>query len=155
MTFLFVYNRGRKRGEAYEETGKAAGRNRAYGMKYDIRKRFRITEKQQKHLSNRCGEYGITEAEFLRRLLNADMGREGNWETKEEMLLRKQLIYEVNRIGSNINQIVKNANMHYYTEYEKKKLFAMMAKLIDLMGLEGGKKSGRCRDKNGSNGGGA
>lgn len=99
----------------------------------NVRKRLRITEEQQKHIENQCEKYGIKESEFLRRLIDADMGKKINIQTKEEFLAQKQLISEINHIGTNINQIVKNVNMHYYTDYEKKKLFAMTRKIIELL----------------------
>lgn len=102
-------------------------------MTKNVRKRFRITEEQQKHIESQCERYGIRESEFLRRLLDADMGKKMKVQTKEEFLAQKQLIYEINQIGTNINQIVKNVNMHYYTDYEKKKLFAMTRKIIELL----------------------
>lgn len=102
-------------------------------MTKNVRKRLRITEEQQKHIESQCETYGIKESEFLRRLIDADMGKKINIQTKEEFLAQKQLISEINHIGTNINQIVKNVNMHYYTDYEKKKLFAMTRKIIELL----------------------
>lgn len=76
--------------------------------------------------------YGIKYSEYIRRLIDEDMGKTVSVQTQEEFLAKKQLAYEINRIGNNINQIVRNVNMHYYTEYEKKKLFAMMQKIMEL-----------------------
>lgn len=47
-------------------------------------------------------------------------------------MLRKQLVYEVNAIGKNVNQIVHNFNSEFYNEFEKKKLFALLNKLMEL-----------------------
>lgn len=98
-----------------------------------VRKRFRITIEQQSHIEEQCKRYGIKESEFLRRLIDADRGKAVPAQTQEEFILKKQLIYEINRIGNNINQIVKNANMHFYTGHEKRKLFAMMKKVMELL----------------------
>lgn len=110
-----------------------SGNGRETAMTKNVRKRLRITEEQQKHIESQCEKYGIKESEFLRRLIDADMGKKINIQTKEEFLAKKQLTYEINQIGTNINQIVKNVNMHYYTDYEKKKLFAMTRKIIELL----------------------
>lgn len=101
-------------------------------MEKSIHKNIRITQKQWEHIQKRCDLYGINTSEYIRRLIDADIGKVVPVQTKEEFLIKKQMIYEVNRIGNNINQIVKNVNMHYYTEHEKKKLFAMMQKVMEL-----------------------
>ncbi len=97
-----------------------------------IHKNFRIREDQVLHLERQCKIYGINSSEYIRRLIDTDMGRAAPGQTKEAFLVHKQMVYEINRIGNNINQIVKNVNMHYYTDYEKKKLFALMNKIIEL-----------------------
>lgn len=106
-------------------------------MRKNIRMRFRITEKQKEQIDGRCTEYGINSSEYLRRLIDADMGKELPMQTREQLLARKELIYEINRIGNNINQIARNVNMLQYSEYEKKKLFAMSKKVMELLINEG------------------
>lgn len=98
-----------------------------------IHRNFRITEEQDAHMAKQSIRYGISASEYIRRLIDADMGKPVPERTQEEFLAHKELVYEINRIGTNINQIVKNVNMHYYTEYEKRKLFALMKKLINLL----------------------
>ena len=112
-------------------------------MEKTIPKHFRITAEQQKHLEMQCEKYGINSSEYLRRLIETDRGNKEQYSSQEDFLDRKQLIYEINRIGNNINQIVKNVNMHYYTEYEKKKLFALMKKVIELLDADGGSRNGK------------
>ena len=97
-----------------------------------IHKNFRIQEDQVLHMEGQCKIYGINSSEYIRRLIDTDMGKATPDQTKEAFLVHKQMVYEINRIGNNINQIVKNVNMHYYTDYEKKKLFALMNKIIEL-----------------------
>lgn len=101
-----------------------------------IHKNFRLTQEELAHMEKQCRVYGINSSEYIRKLIDSDMGKLPVVQTREEFLLRKELVYEINRIGNNINQIVKNVNMHYYTEHEKKKLFAMMRKIITLLGDE-------------------
>lgn len=94
-------------------------------MKKTVLKAFRITESQDKFLKEQCEIYGISESEYLRSLLMPSTSKQER-KTREEYLTKKALITEINYIGNNINQIVKNVNMNYYNAYEKKKLFAMM-----------------------------
>ena len=101
-------------------------------MEKNVHKNVRITEEQAQHLEKVCGIYGINLSEYVRRLIDADIGKEISTQTQQEYLVKKEMIYEINRIGNNINQIVKNINMHYYTEHEKKKLFAMMQRIMRL-----------------------
>lgn len=92
-----------------------------------VRKSFRISEEEEVALRKQCERYGMNDSEYLRFLLgqNGSKGEE-SIRPKGEYLAIRELMTEVNRIGTNINQIVKNVNMHYYSDYEKKKLFAMM-----------------------------
>lgn len=107
-----------------------------------IQKSLRVTQAQGAYLKEKSFGCGIGEAELLRRLIASDMGKSIQVQTQEEFLLKKQLVYEINRIGNNINQIVKNVNSHYYSDYEKKKLFAMMKKVAELMDKEKGGTAG-------------
>ncbi len=101
-------------------------------MDKSIHINIRITLQQWNHTKDKCKKYGINYSEYIRRLIDSDMGKQVALQSQDEFLAKKQLAYEINRIGNNINQIVKNVNMHYYTDYEKKKLFAMMQKIIEL-----------------------
>lgn len=99
-------------------------------MERKIHRNFRITPEQLQHLEKQSeGNHSM----YIRKLIDEDMGRNHRVYTKEEFLVKKQLVYEINRIGNNINQIVKNVNMNFYSEYEKKKLFAMMKKILKLL----------------------
>lgn len=98
-----------------------------------VHRNFRLTEAEWEHMTRQSVRYGVSVSEYIRRLIEADMGKPMPERTQEEFLAHKELVYEINRIGNNINQIVKNVNMHYYTEYEKKKLFALMKKLMELL----------------------
>lgn len=97
--------------------------------------RVRVRSEQRQHMEKQCERYGIKCSEYFRRLIDQDMGRIelNQMKTKEEFLQEKELIYEINRIGNNINQIVKNVNSKFYTDYEKKKLFAMMETVKNLL----------------------
>ena len=97
--------------------------------------RVRVRPDQRQHMEKQCEQYGINCSEYFRRLVEQDMGRVNmnQMKTREEFLQEKALIYEINRIGNNINQIVKNVNSKFYTDYEKKKLFAMMETVKTLL----------------------
>lgn len=105
-------------------------------MEKSIRKNVRVTREQSLHIDRQCKLYGINTSRYIRRLIDKDMGKSIPVQTQEEFLAKKQMVYEINRIGNNINQIVKNVNMHYYTDHEKKKLFAMMQKIAKLFEKE-------------------
>lgn len=67
----------------------------------------------------------MTESEAVRESLHGILGKQ----SKESFLLEKNLVYEMNRIGNNINQIVKNHNAHFYSEKDKRELFYLMREL--------------------------
>ena len=116
-----------------------------------IHKNVRITKEQGAQLEKKCSSYGINTSECIRRLIDDDRGKKVLVQTQEDYLQKKQMIYELKRIGNNINQIVKNVNMQHYTDYEKKKLFAMMQKILELFeGVEKGEKRYENESSNGS-----
>lgn len=96
-----------------------------------IRKSFRISEEEEELVRKQCQQYGMNDSAYFRYLISrTNGGQQEELRTKEEILLIKELINEINHIGININQIVKNVNMHYYSDNEKKKLFAMMKDIM-------------------------
>lgn len=95
----------------------------------DVPKCFRITEEQDQFVKARCKEKNIKESVYLRSLIDRDRGKK----PIEVYLEEKKLVYEINKIGNNINQIVRNNNTHIYNEAEKKKLFALMEKIKTLV----------------------
>lgn len=92
---------------------------------------FRPTDEQYEYLTGLSEKTGKSESELLRQLIdNCKNENNRKFESKEHFVLSKQLIYEINRIGNNINQIAKNNNSHYYTPNEKEKLFEMMEEVM-------------------------
>lgn len=89
---------------------------------------MRIDEKDKKKLFSDAKKAGISASAYLRQLIHGKTP-----ETREDYQLVKDLIYEINRIGNNINQIAKFFNSGYFSEGEKKKLFALMQKLNEEM----------------------
>lgn len=94
---------------------------------------IRITPELNDYLDHMKEVYGISKSEFCRKIIKSSLeGEKFTIESKESFLLRKQLVYEVNAIGKNVNQIVHNFNSEFYNEFEKKKLFALLNKLMEL-----------------------
>ena len=87
---------------------------------------LRLNAAEYAHLCQQAEAAGLKKEPFVRTLI---MGVNLRPRPPDEYAeIRRQLA----AIGNNINQIVKNVNMHYYTDYEKKKLFALMNKIIEL-----------------------
>lgn len=66
----------------------------------------------------------MSESEFLRFMIS-----QKPTDYPEIRILLKELINEVNHIGTNINQIVHNNNSSLYSETDKEQLVAYMRKL--------------------------
>lgn len=96
---------------------------------------IRLTKEEQEHILLQCEKYGIKSSEYMRRLIEQDMGRLDvkNLEYQNIYLQRKELINEIHRIGVNINQIVHNVNCGYYINSEKRMLFGIMKKLLSTV----------------------
>lgn len=89
---------------------------------------FRIDEDEKNMLETKARLANVSRAELLRKFI-----RDENIMIydKEAVQAIKNLVNEVNSIGVNINQIVHNVNMGKYSDYEKKKLFAMNQVIIE------------------------
>lgn len=87
-------------------------------------KKFRISPEEAKVLANKIELANMTESEYLRLMIS----QKPNDYPKIRILL-KELINEVNHIGTNINQIVHNYNSGFYSEDDKDRLVAYMRKL--------------------------
>lgn len=93
-------------------------------MKKNDRFEVRLDKKAKEKLFSDAEKAGITASAYLRQLIY-----DKTPETREDYQLIKDLIYEINRIGNNINQIAKFFNSGFFSEGEKKKLFALMQRL--------------------------
>lgn len=104
-------------------------------MGFSVRKSFRISEEDEQFLRNQCELYGMSDSAYFRYLLNrVKNSPETAVRPKEEFVIIKELTDEINHIGININQIVRNVNMLYYSDHEKRKLFAMMEEIKNKVG---------------------
>jgi hypothetical protein len=96
---------------------------------------LRITADQKKFITDLNEHCGLdNEAEIVRRIIDEKRGHQDiDFSNKDEYISQKNLIREINYLGHNINQIVKNNNSKFYIPAEKRKLFAMMKKIEDLL----------------------
>ena len=80
-------------------------------MNKTVRLNFRVTEDESAYIQNLSKDSGKSISEVMRQLIRNSMENKSTaFEPKEHFLLNKQLIYEINRIGNNINQIARIAN---------------------------------------------
>ncbi len=95
-----------------------------------LRKHFKLTEETAKILAERSQAENMNESEYIRYLLlnQSEHPRSRGLEL-EIMRLRN----EINKIGVNVNQIVKNNNSHIYSNSDKIELKSQMHKAVDLM----------------------
>lgn len=95
---------------------------------YDREIKFRVDEKTDMVLRKKAKEERISMSTYLRKLICSEKNI-----SRSEYLDYKQLIYEINRIGNNINQVAKNHNSSIYKESDYKQLIECMDKIITLM----------------------
>ena len=87
-------------------------------------KKFRLSTKEAAELAEKAENMKRTESEYLRFMIS-----QKPTDYPEMRILLRELINEVNHIGSNINQIVHNNNAGLYFEADKEQLVAYMRKL--------------------------
>lgn len=97
-------------------------------MAMELRKAYRLTKEQDEELKRRAEELGMSESEFIRLLIT-----EKPKDYPEIRQLLSGLVGEVNRIGVNINEIVRNNNSYLYSDSDKSRLFAYMVKLNEKL----------------------
>ncbi len=89
---------------------------------------IRMTSEDKEMLKKKSEKACLTQSEYIRKLIRGEKIHE---HSIQSINLISNLISETNKIGVNINQIVHNANMGKYSDYEKEKLFALMKKLYE------------------------
>lgn len=90
---------------------------------------IRLSEEDKQTLEKHAKEAGLTESAYLRALINNESPQ-----SREDYLLIKHLVTEINKIGVNINQIATHVNSGFYSEGEKRKLFALMNTIVKNTG---------------------
>lgn len=92
--------------------------------KLTLVKKFRLSPREASMLADKAQQANMTESEYLRLMISQKPS-----DYPEIRILLKELINEVNHIGTNINQIVHNNNSGIYSEDDKERLVAYMRKL--------------------------
>lgn len=90
-----------------------------------VRVTVRFTPDEAAELKTKAKEADMTESAYLRLAASQTPS-----DYPEIRKLLKSLINEINHIGVNINQIVKNNNSGLYSETDKERLTAYLRKLI-------------------------
>lgn len=98
---------------------------------FTVKRSLRLSQRQDEQINAICEETGLSFSAYIRTLLNDKPN--GFLMSKEERLQRAALITEINRIGVNINQIVKNVNSYFYSKEEKKELHELLTRVYTLM----------------------
>ena len=89
-----------------------------------IVKGFRISEKEAELLSARALGSGMKESDYIRLCIS-----KGPMDHKEIRIILHDMLTEINHIGININQVVKNNNSGLYLPSDKDRLLAYMQRL--------------------------
>ncbi len=95
-----------------------------------IRKHFKLTEETAKILAECSQAENMNESEYIRYLL---LNQSEHLRSRELELEVMRLRNEINKIGGNINQIVKNNNSHRYSENDKIDLVKDMEEIKILL----------------------
>lgn len=88
-----------------------------------LRKHFKLTEETATLLAECSKAENMNESEYIRYLL---LNQSAHPRSRELELEVMRLRNEINKIGRNINQIVKNNNSHMYSEDDKIELQLQM-----------------------------
>ena len=94
----------------------------------EVIKGFRLTEDEAKLLSQSAAEAGLKESDYIRQCIS-----KSPMEHIEIRILLHDVLTEINHIGVNINQIVKNNNSGLYLPSDKERLLAYMKRLSSSM----------------------
>ena len=95
-----------------------------------IRKHFKLTEETAKLLAERSRAENMNESEYIRYLL---LNQSENPRSRELEVEVMRLRNEINKIGVNINQIVKNNNSQFYRKDDKMNLISQIAEIKSIV----------------------
>lgn len=95
-----------------------------------LRKHFKLTEETAKLLAECSKAENMNESEYIRHLL---LNQSEHPRSRELELEIMRLRNEINKIGLNINQIVKNNNSHIYRDSDKIELKLQLEIIKDLL----------------------
>lgn len=95
-----------------------------------IRKHFKLTEETTKLLAERSKAENMNESEYIRYLL---LNQSEHPRSRELELEIMHLRNEINKIGVNVNQIVKNNNSQFYRKDDKIILVSQIAEIKNMI----------------------
>lgn len=95
-----------------------------------LRKHFKLTEETARVLEECSKAENMNESEYIRYLLLNQSEHPKSRELEIEIM---RLRNEINKIGLNVNQIVKNNNSHFYREGDKIELIHKMQQIKELL----------------------
>ncbi len=95
-----------------------------------LRKHFKLTEETARILEERSKAENMNESEYIRYLLLNQSEHPRNRELELEIM---KLRNEINKIGVNVNQIVKNNNSCMYKEEDKRQLKKQLDEIVLLL----------------------
>lgn len=95
-----------------------------------LRKHFKLTEETAKILNERSKAENMNESEYIRYLLLNQSEYPRSRELELEIM---RLRNEINKIGVNINQVVKNSNSHIYSMTDKKELLSKLDLIKEIL----------------------
>ena len=95
-----------------------------------LRKHFKLTKETANLLAERSKAENMNESEYIRYLL---LNQSDHPRSRELELEIMRLRNEINKIGLNVNQIVKNNNSHMYSENDKIDLVKDMEEIKILL----------------------
>lgn len=98
-----------------------------------VRKSLRLSEEEDAFLRQQYTSTGLNANQYIRRLLDVAAGKAEMPTDRERYILLKELTQEINYIGHNINQIVKNVNSHFFSYDEKKRLYELLCEVKHLI----------------------
>lgn len=98
--------------------------------------RVKLTAEEQTILEKKCNEFGLTKSSYIRHAILYGGIKKTMPRVDEELI--KKLVYEVNKIGNNINQIAYICNSKYeVTESEmieaKNELYKAEKYIVDTL----------------------
>ena len=115
----------------FNSRSKESKRKRKKKVSRSERIEIRCTPKERKKLEDKAADIELSLSEFIRR---ASLGMRINAKSRQV----NQLIYELNRIGTNLNQLTRLAHLDRLSAVDRKRLEgifrAVEAKLDEVCG---------------------
>lgn len=94
----------------------------------------RLDSGQSEYIEKESAKYGISKSCFVRRIIDFEMKRSREvFLNQKDRLLLKTVSNEINRIGTNVNQIAHGINMGYYSAADKEQLFLYLKKTEQIL----------------------